>query len=198
MTDEKTQSKPEAKKAPVSPNRDVEEKPLSHKPEGKEAEEEKMWKGILAVAIASALWSIALLFRITDQAIYLGLVIITLIHTVTLGVAWELNRRGVKDVQIGLIKTTGLRFVSELGGIYALIELFLVFSPMFNVLPPNIPPFTWGMVFLFYGIEAFVILISLELAAITMLKFKKAIVEVGSSEKKDAEMPKNAESANDD
>jgi hypothetical protein len=113
--------------------------------------------GALALTVAGAalLWALATAFRLGDQWIHTAVFVVALLQGIGIIALYTLGARlpGDRDRLLAIFLT-----ITGAAGLF-----FTLIYPYANVLPPNVWPFTAGAAFLYYVIEGYAVLVSLEL-----------------------------------
>jgi hypothetical protein len=135
-------------------------------------DEIKFAKWLQSIGIVNLIWIFFTCFRLWDQTVYMVVVMMAIFHASSLFYFdYHFKQKG-QEIRIGKKMYRIVRYSADISLFFGLCQLFLVFGPISNVLPPNIPPFTWGLEAIYYIIEAYVIFCSIETGIYGMIRYK--------------------------
>ena len=132
-------------------------------------DEKKYWKYMKALIVCVVFWTIAAAVNLLNGIIYIVLFAILFLQAFDGILQWSASGKGMlitrKMKNKSRSRIIGIMYLG-----YGLIELFLVLAPWWNILPPVMWPFTY-LDILYYGLEALVIIGSIELGIYGMVKY---------------------------
>lgn len=133
----------------------------------------RFWIQMRIIAVLSAIWLLLVQFRINESGIYVFLVIITAIHTlVNLSLSF-LDKSVGNDESSRFASIKISHHAAVFSIIIGLVEAFVVFNPLFNIIAPPIEPLVYIKGISFYLLEALVILWSIGLGLSKISKRNK-------------------------